>query len=181
MKQRRKRGLSLMAICLMIIGSGFIARANADWSLPLQVFLNNSPATPFPMELGMRGDATDYFDLDFDAVAPPPNLNGEEFYFLNIAGEQIPRNKLLADYRANSSGVTVWKVIIKIAPGHTFKMDWANASLPGGVVLTWQWANGSWTGLNPIHYFTDYPRQIELTNDDEDMVTITKRILIKAN
>jgi hypothetical protein len=112
-------------------------------------------------------------------VAPPPNLDGETIYFLNIAGEQVPHDKLLADYRENSSGITTWKMIFKIAPGKTIKIDWSNASLPSGMILSWQWANSSWTGLNPVYYFTDSPRQIEFTNTNEDM--ITKRILIKAN
>lgn len=163
----------------IIIGLSFSSSAHADWSIPINVTLNNVPLTPFPLEFGMKSGASDFFDATMDAVAPLSTPDGDDAYFINPAGEATPYDKLLKDYRAVSGALALWKLVLKIAPGKTLILDWSNAALPNGSIFSWQDADDKWNGKGLLHYFSDPPRKIVLKNQGDEVMM--QRILIKSN
>jgi hypothetical protein len=174
-----KNGVIVVTMFLLMIGTGVLAQAGDDWSIPMQVTLNGSPLTPFPLEFGMKTGTTDHFDGNIDVVAPLSTPDGDDAYFQNLAGEDSPYDKLLKDFRANTGALTNWVLVLKIAPGKVVKVDWSNLTLPKGKITSWQEADNKGNGQGLIRYFSDNPRQIELKNAGGEVMV--KRFLIRSN
>jgi hypothetical protein len=171
MKSITKTGLVILPIFIMLLGWGLGSASSADWSVSMGVLLNEAPLTPLPLEFGIKEGATDLYDPGLDLIAPLSTPDGDDAYFTSIVNQEIPYNKLLKDLRGESGGSVTWRLVLRISPGKTLKVDWSEAKLPSGITFGIQEADSQWNGVGPINDFGTGARSLQWTNDTEQLRT----------
>jgi hypothetical protein len=176
MNSIRKTGLVILPIFIILLGWGLSSASSADWSVSMKVILNETLLTPLPLELGVKGGATDLYDPGLDEIGPPSTPEGDDAYFVSIVNQESPYNKLLKDLRGQSGGSINWWLVLRLGPGKSMTLDWSGATLPAGVSLGFQEADGKWVGVGPIGNLSTGPQYLEWTNTTDQLQT--KRLIL---
>jgi hypothetical protein len=171
MNSIRKTGLVILPIFIVLLGWGPGNAVSADWTVSMKVLLNEASLTPLPLEFGIKEGATDLYDPGFDGIAPPSTPEGDDAYFVSIINEEIPHNKLLRDLRGQTGGTVYWWLVLRMAPGKSIRLDWSGATLPAGISLGFQEADGKWNGIGSISSIAAGPQNLQWTNTTDELQT----------
>ena len=87
-RRGKPRYKMLFVLLSMFFLSGFMGEVRADWTVTLNVSLNDAPQ--LSLAFGKKTAATDNFDTGIDQPAAPPPPDGDTYYFRSITGQGAP-------------------------------------------------------------------------------------------
>lgn len=169
MKSIERGGAIFLMVSMILFGAGVSNTFSAEWTVPVKVLLDDAALTPLPLEWGVKNGATDLFDPELDIIAPLSTPDGDDAYFASIVNQEMPYNKLLKDLRGEGGGALNWRLVLRISPGKTIKVDWSEAKLPPGMNFGIQEADSQWIGVGPINDLRTGAKSLQWTNDTEQL------------